>query len=121
MAASDALRRHFLGQSLPDDRQTLIACHQAINERPGLFEFPSSAINAEVRLHLGLSPRASVCRVLEALYGDRQPTANMAIALALDAIDSTPGRWVAEVDEDDRWVRPDEDEDEDEALAQGVA
>jgi len=120
MAASDALRRHFLGQALPDDRQTLIACHQAINERPGRpVEFPSSAINAEVRLHLGLSPRATVCSVLEALYGDRQPTANMATALALDAIDSTPGRWVAEVDEDDRWVRPEEAEAED--FAQGVA
>jgi hypothetical protein len=121
MSASDALRRHLLGQGLPDDRQTLIDCHQAINERPGIsVQFPSLAINAEVRRHLGLPPRASAACVLEALYGARQPTANMAIALALDAIDSSPGKWVADVDEDDRWAQQ-EEEDDLAAIAQEVA
>ena len=113
MAATDALRRHLLGQRLQEDRQILIDCHQAINERAGRpIELRPELFDAEVRRHLGLNPRAGHSRVLEALYGGRQPTANMAIALALDEIDSTPGRWVAEVDEEDRWEIPEADEDE---------
>ena len=114
MSASDALRRHLLGQGLQEDRQTLIDCHRAINERPGgPVELRSGLFDGEVRSHHGIHPRCSTGQVLDCLYGiGQRPTANMAIALALDEIDATPGRWVAEVDEGDRWEIPEDDEDE---------
>jgi len=118
MAASDALRRHLLGQALQSDRQTLIDSHKAINERPGRpVELRSDLFDAEVRAHLA-HHRCSVAMVLDCLYGKGQrPTMNMAIALALDTIDATPGKWVAEVDEGDRWEIPEDDEDELEEVA----
>lgn len=114
MAATDALRRHLLGQRLQEDRQILIDCHQAINERAGRpVELRPQLFDSEVRSHHGIHLRCSAAQVLDCLYGQGQrPTANMAIALALDEIDSTPGRWVAEVDEGDRWEIPEADEDE---------
>lgn len=111
MAATDALRRHLLGQRLQEDRQALIDAHRALNERPGRpADLRPDLFDAEVRSHLGLSPCCAFLAVLDALYGGRTPTANMALALALDEIDATPGRWVAEVDEDDRWELPEDDE-----------
>jgi hypothetical protein len=37
----------------------------------------------------------------------------VAIALALDEIDGTPGMWVAEVEEADRWESPDSEDSDD--------
>jgi len=114
MAASDALRRHLLGQRLQEDRQTLIDCHRRLGEWQGYpVPLQSDLFDADVRQRLGLNPRCTLASVLDALYGERCPTASMAIALALDEIDGTPGMWVAEVEEADRWESPDSEDSDD--------
>lgn len=104
MAAIHAVRRHWLKQTLPEDRQTLIDCFQQIKGWP--HSLPPTCVDEEVRAFFpDLSKSCCAVAVLEALYGGRVPTATMAIALALDEIDETPGTWVAEVLEEDRWER----------------
>ncbi len=105
-----ALRRHWLGQSLPDDRTILAACLTAIGSRPHPLD--TRIADSEVRLLTGVSRKANASCVIEALYGGRYPTANTAIALALDAIDGTPGQWVSGIDEESRWVQEEYDDEQ---------
>lgn len=108
MAAIHALRRHWLKQTLPDDRQTLIDCFQQIKGGP--HPLPLTHVDEDVQaLFPGLAKNARAS-VINALYGGRFPTATMAIALALDEIDGTPDKWVAEVSEEDRWEREESSE-----------
>ncbi len=104
-----ALRRHWLGQSLPDDRATLAACLKAIGSHPHPLDMRLA--DPEVCALAGVRANAPV-HAIEALHGGRLPTANMAIAMALDAINGTPGQWVSGVDEESRWEQQQDDEDE---------
>ena len=109
MAAIHALRRHWLKQTLPDDRQTLIDCFQQIKGGP--HPLPLTHVDEEVKALFPDLPKGACNFVfIEALYGGRLPTATMAIALALDEIDGTPDKWVAEVFEEHRWEREESSE-----------
>jgi hypothetical protein len=115
-----ALRRHWLGQSLPNDRATLAACLTAIGSHRHPLD--GRIADSEVCLLAGVQPNAPILAI-EALHGGRLPTANMAIAMALDAIDGTPGQWVSGVDEECRWEQQEDDgyrepDDDDEQEAQ---
>lgn len=101
-----ALRRHWLGQSLPEDRTTLVNCLTAIGSHPHPLDL--RGVDPEVCALAGVRANAPALAI-EALHGGRRPTANMAIAMALDAIDGTPGQWVAGVDEEIRWEQLDDD------------
>ena len=103
-----ALRRHWLGQSLPGDRAILADCLKAIGSNPRPLD--ARIADSEVCQLAGVRANAPILAI-EALHGGRLPTANMAMAMALDAIDGTPGKWVGGVDEEDRWKQQ-EDNDE---------
>lgn len=108
-----ALRRHWLGQSLPEDRTTMAACFEAISSNPPVDLDARIALDPEVYQLAGVRPRASAVLAIEALHGGRYPTAQMALAMALDAIDGTSDQWVSNVDEESRWVVDDDQEDDD--------
>lgn len=110
MAPIHALRRHWLKQTLlPDDRQSLIDCFQEIKRFPS--DLPMTVVDEELRaLFPQISKGACATCVVEAIYGGRLPSGAMAFALALDEIDGTPGKWVAEVCEEDRWEREESSE-----------
>ena len=104
MAPIHALKRHWLHQTLlPDDRQSLIDCFQQIKgeDQP----LPMTVVDEELKALFPFIPKGA-CNVvfIEALYGGRLPSGAMAFALALDEIDGTPGKWVAEVCEENRWM-----------------
>jgi hypothetical protein len=101
-----ALRRHWLGQSLPEDRTTLVDCLTAIGSHP--HNLSSQIADPEVCALAGVRAKDQVLAI-EALHGGRYPTANMAFAMALDVIDGTPGQWVSGVDEECRWVEEEDD------------
>ena len=107
-----ALRRHWLGQSLPEDRATMTACFEAISSDPPVHLDPRIA-DPEVYQLAGVGPRACAALAIKAFHGGRYPTAQMALAMALDAIDGTSDQWVSNVDEESRWVVDDDQEDDD--------
>lgn len=103
-----ALYRHWLGMSDTEDRWKLI---EIVNLPPGCFgqvPIPGALVDFAVRQLAGVAPGASAHSALAAMYGGKVPTFKMAAALALGAMDETPGRWVAIVPEEDRWDREEE-------------
>ena len=107
-----ALRRHWLGQSLPEDRDTMAACFKALGSNP--YTLDVRIADPEVYQLAGVSTRACASLVIEALHGGRYPTAQMAFAMALDAIDGTSDQWVSDIHEESRW-EPEEDDDQEAA------
>ena len=107
-----ALRRHWLGQSLPEDRATMAACFEAISSNPPA-DLDARIADPEVYQLAGVRPRARAVLAIKALHGGRYPTAQMALAMALDAIDGTSDQWVSNVDEESRWVADIDQEDDD--------
>ena len=107
-----ALRRHWLGQSLPEDRATMAACFEAISSNPPA-DLDALIADPEVYQLAGISTSACASLVIEALHGGSYPTAQMAFAMALDAIDGTSDQWVSNVDEESRWVADFDQEDDD--------
>ena len=106
-----ALRRHWLGQSLPEDRATMAACFEAISSNPPV-DLDARIADPEVYQLAGVRPRARAVLAIEALHGGRYPTAQMALAMALDAIDGTSDQWVSNVDEESRWEHEEDDDQE---------
>ena len=106
-----ALRRHWLGQSLPEDRATMAACFEALGWEPRRLD--ARIADPEVYQLAWVSTRACASLVIEALHGGAYPTAQMAFAMALDAIDGTSDQWVSNVDEESRWVADIDQEDDD--------
>ena len=106
-----ALRRHWLGQSLPEDRATMAACFEALGWEPRHLD--ARIADPEVYQLAGISTRACASLVIEALHGGSYPTAQMAFAMALDAIDGTSDQWVSNVDEESRWEHEEDDQEDD--------
>ena len=106
-----ALRRHWLGQSLPEDRATMAACFEALGWEPRHLD--SRIADPEIYQQAGISTRACASLVIEALHGGRYPTAQMALAMALDDIDGTSDQSVSNVDEESRWEHEEDDDQED--------
>ena len=96
-SAAAAVHRHLLSKGVAGDRQILADFMSKHGSQ--VHEFPQSIMTAEVKQLAGVKPHMA----LSAIYGGRIPTFNLAVAMALDEMDGTPGKWVGGVYEEYRW------------------